>query len=148
MIRGVRVVSGGEDRSSSTYSISSFVYPHSSSFFLLCINDTSADPQAMSVFYATGAGIISATPFGHGLVCSNPIDSFSINWQTTYSDCSRIVTIEGFAWMMFALCIIGFFGIIIDKYEFVSTKKSIYEVDETRQNEKIAATARSSTETA
>ena len=103
-----------------------------------------ADSQAMATFFATGAGIIYATPFGHGLVCSADPSSFPSAWAGFTSDCTRITTIEGFSWIMFALSIIGLVGVIVDKYEVKSVRSAVYE--EGAEKSKPAGSARTSVE--
>lgn len=56
--------------------------------------------QALAVIFGTGAGIFYGTPFGHGLQCGNPVESFSAKYQPFVSQCGRITAIEGLSWTM------------------------------------------------
>ncbi|WRT64300.1 uncharacterized protein IL334_001231 [Kwoniella shivajii] len=84
---------------------------------------------AFGVWWGTGAGIIEATPFGHGLQCKHISDSsrFPANWVPFLGECSRVTAIEGLAWAMFALSVIGLFFTFIDKFNFTSKRSDVYE---------------------
>ena len=56
--------------------------------------------QATGVMFGTGAGIIYATPFGHGLQCSNSLDLIPVNWRPDFHWCRRVTAIEGLSWAM------------------------------------------------
>ncbi|OWZ31226.1 hypothetical protein LQV05_002903 [Cryptococcus neoformans] len=93
---------------------------------------------AFGAWFGTGAGILEATPFGHGLQCRHTWDlsRFPANWQPYVGECSRVTAIEGLAWAMFALSVFGLFWVIADKYNFTSKRSSVYELAE--QGEPIA----------
>jgi hypothetical protein len=62
----------------------------------------------LSVFFATGAGIIrGVTPF-RGTSCGKAVDLYPIIWQPFVDECSRIVSIQAIAWTLctffFGLC--------------------------------------------
>lgn len=82
---------------------------------------------AGSVFFGIVAGLLTATPFGHGLKCGNPVESFPLQYQPFVSQCSRITAIVGLAWALFGLSVIGFFFFIFDKYSLVSKREHVYE---------------------
>lgn len=84
---------------------------------------------AFAVWWGTGAGIIEATPFGHGLQCKNPTSSFPLNWQPFVGECTRVTTIEGFAWIMFALSVVGLFVAFVDKYSITSRRDHVYDIE-------------------
>jgi hypothetical protein len=79
------------------------------------------------VFFGTVAGILEATPFGHGLQCGNPVDKFPANYQPFVDQCSRITAISGLAWAMFGLAVIGFFFLLQDKFSCTSKRAHLYE---------------------
>ncbi|GFZ43685.1 hypothetical protein JCM24511_01405 [Saitozyma sp. JCM 24511] len=81
------------------------------------------------VFWGTGAGIIEATPFGHGLQCNEPPSHFPEPWGNFVGSCSRWTAIEGLAWAMFALSVIGFFYTIIDRYNFTTKRSNVYDIE-------------------
>ncbi|KAL7421783.1 hypothetical protein Q5752_003554 [Cryptotrichosporon argae] len=81
---------------------------------------------ALGVFFGTVAGILYATPFGHGLKCGNPVSSFPSQYQPFVGQCSRITAIEGLSWALFGLSVIGFFATIADKFEFRSKRDYVY----------------------
>ncbi|ORY32233.1 hypothetical protein BCR39DRAFT_564269 [Naematelia encephala] len=84
---------------------------------------------ANGVFFGTGAGIIEGTPFGHGLQCPNPVSAFPTAWQPFVSQCSRVTAIEGLAWAMFALSVIGLFYAFTDKFSIKSQRNILYDVE-------------------
>lgn len=57
---------------------------------------------AFGAWFGTGAGILEATPFGHGFQCRHTWDlsRFPANWQPYVGECSRVTAIEGLAWAM------------------------------------------------
>lgn len=79
------------------------------------------------VMFGTVAGILTATPFGHGLQCGNPVDSFPLQYQPFVNECSRITAIVGLSWTMFGLCVIGFFWFFFDKFSLQSRRANVYE---------------------
>lgn len=103
------------------------------------------------VFWGTGAGIIEATPFGHGLQCNEPPSHFPEPWGNFVGSCSRWTAIEGLAWAMcewdrtdssprrlgrvligyrlVALSVIGFFYTIIDRYNFTTKRSNVYDIE-------------------
>nr|ADE10034.1 unknown [Tremella fuciformis]ADE10047.1 unknown [Tremella fuciformis] len=83
---------------------------------------------AMGVWWGTGAGIFESTPFGHGLQCGNPTASFPAAYQPYVSQCSRVTAIEGLAWAMFALAVIGLFFTFVDKFSIHSRRNDIYDL--------------------
>ncbi|KGB77465.1 hypothetical protein I307_05889 [Cryptococcus deuterogattii 99/473] len=87
---------------------------------------------AFGAWFGTGAGILEGTPFGHGLQCRHTWDlsRFPTAWQPYVGECSRVTAIEGLAWSMFALSVLGLFWVIVDKYNFVSKRSSVYELAE------------------
>lgn len=111
---------------------------------------------AFGAWFGTGAGILEATPFGHGFQCRHTWDlsRFPANWQPYVGECSRVTAIEGLAWAMctfldtygwfianfvsdlVALSVFGLFWVIADKYNFTSKRSSVYELAE--QGEPIA----------
>lgn len=78
------------------------------------------------VFFGTIAGILTATPFGHGIQCKHNADHFSEPWRRFAGDCARIQAIVGLSWAMFGLNTIGFFWAISDKFSCVSKRDSVY----------------------
>ena len=46
------------------------------------------------------------------------LSSFEPIWQPFYSQCSRIVAIEGFAWALFGLCTLLLILIAVDCVKF------------------------------
>lgn len=79
------------------------------------------------VFFGTSAGILTETPFGHGLQCGNPLYKFPENYRPFVRECSRITAITGLSWAMFALAVIAFFFFLIDKFSCVSKRQHVYE---------------------
>ncbi|KAK8866066.1 hypothetical protein IAR55_001217 [Kwoniella newhampshirensis] len=84
---------------------------------------------AFGVWFGVGAGILEETPFGHGLQCKHISDpsKFPTNWVPYLHECSRVTAIEGLAWAMFALAVIGFFFAFTDKFSLTSKRSVVYE---------------------
>ncbi|WWC86412.1 uncharacterized protein L201_001289 [Kwoniella dendrophila CBS 6074] len=84
---------------------------------------------AMGVWFGTGAGILEETPFGHGLQCKHKNDPsrFPEAFRPYLSECSRITAMEGLAWAMFALSVIGFFFAFFDKFSLTAKRSIVYE---------------------
>ncbi|WWC66393.1 uncharacterized protein I206_100295 [Kwoniella pini CBS 10737] len=84
---------------------------------------------AFGVWWGTGAGILYGTPFGHGLQCKHTSDPsrFPANWVPFLGECSRVTAIEGLAWALFALSVIGLFYTFLDKFSFHSKRSSVYD---------------------
>lgn len=69
-------------------------------FFSLCA----------AVFFGVVAGIFrTATPF-RGTSCGAPVDSYPVKWQPYVRECSRIVTMQGISWTLWALYIFVIIG--------------------------------------
>ncbi|WVN85363.1 uncharacterized protein L203_100508 [Cryptococcus depauperatus CBS 7841] len=87
---------------------------------------------AFAAWFGTGAGILEATPFGHGLQCRHTWDlnRFPAEYRPFVGDCSRVTAISGLAWAMFALSVIGLFWVMLDKFKFTSKRNSVYEIAE------------------
>ncbi|WOO78097.1 uncharacterized protein LOC62_01G001650 [Vanrija pseudolonga] len=81
---------------------------------------------ASGVFFGTVAGILTSTPFGHGLQCKNPVESFPPKYQPFYHDCRKVTATVGLAWALFALSVLGFFFMLQDKYSCVSKRNHVY----------------------
>lgn len=81
---------------------------------------------AGAVMSGVVAGLFEMTPFGHGLQCGNPVDSFPEKYRPFYGECSRITAIEGLAWTMFALNIVGLFLTFIDAYSCTARNTHVY----------------------
>ncbi|EDR10893.1 uncharacterized protein LACBIDRAFT_315853 [Laccaria bicolor S238N-H82] len=70
----------------------------------------------LSVFFATGAGIIrGATPF-RGTSCGNAVDLYPVIWQPFVGECRRIVSIQAIAWTLWALYMFMLFGSLAYKF--------------------------------
>ncbi|EJT51034.1 hypothetical protein A1Q2_07149 [Trichosporon asahii var. asahii CBS 8904] len=78
------------------------------------------------VFFGVIAGILTATPFGHGLQCKHNADHFSEPWRRFAGECARIQAIVGLSWALFGLNTIGFFWAIADKFSCVSKRDYVY----------------------
>ncbi|ODO11644.1 hypothetical protein I350_00428 [Cryptococcus amylolentus CBS 6273] len=87
---------------------------------------------AFAAWFGTGAGILEATPFGHGLQCKHTSDlsRFPVKYQPFVSECSRITAISGLAWALFALSVIGLFWVFRDKFALTSKRNNTYDVAE------------------
>ncbi|RXK36510.1 hypothetical protein M231_06232 [Tremella mesenterica] len=94
---------------------------------------------AMGVWWGTGAGIIESTPFGHGLQCGNPVDRFPTVWQPYVHECSRVTAIEGLAWAMFALSVVGLFFTFIDKFSITSRRNVVYNIEAEAEAQPVKA---------
>jgi hypothetical protein len=90
---------------------------------------------AAGVFFGTSAGILTATPFGHGLWCRNPVEKFPANYQPFVSQCARVMAITGLSWALFGLAVIGFFFLLADKFSCVSKRDHIYAPYDTEEKE-------------
>lgn len=79
-----------------------------------------------AVFFATVAGLLYRTPFGHGLKCGMPLIKIDTKFQPWFQECSRITAISAFAWTMFGLSLLGLFWTIQDKFSCVSKREGVY----------------------
>lgn len=88
---------------------------------------------AHGVWWGTVAGILEKTPFGHGLQCGNPASSFPTAYVPFLNDCSKVTAIEGLAWAMFGLSVIGFFLTVFTKFDFTSVRNVVYDLEMTAE---------------
>lgn len=81
---------------------------------------------AAGVMFGVVAGMFQMTPFGHGLQCGNPVESFPEKYRPFVNECSRITAISALAWTMFALSTIGFFWSLFDAFKCTTRNTQIY----------------------
>ncbi|KAL8279833.1 hypothetical protein RQP46_007683 [Phenoliferia psychrophenolica] len=80
----------------------------------------------LAVFWGTGAGIIfQVSPF-HVYSCKFDVATFDPLWQPFYSQCSRIVAIEAFAWSEFGLMCLILILIMVDCVTFTIHREDFY----------------------
>ncbi|KAL1408019.1 hypothetical protein Q8F55_004816 [Vanrija albida] len=92
---------------------------------------------ACGVLFGTVAGILTATPFGHGLQCGNPVDRFPPQYRPFVDDCAKVTATNGLSWAMFALATAGFFFMLQDKYACTSKRDHVYINYEAPEPKKI-----------
>ncbi|GMK57168.1 hypothetical protein CspeluHIS016_0400020 [Cutaneotrichosporon spelunceum] len=81
---------------------------------------------AGAVMSGVVAGLFTATPFGHGLQCSNPVDSFPAKYQPFLGECRKITAITALAWTMFGLNTLALFWLAVDGFSCTRRNTSIY----------------------
>lgn len=81
---------------------------------------------AGAVMNGVVAGLFTMTPFGHGLQCGNPVDSFLPKYQPFVGECSRITAITALAWAMFGINVIGLVGLAVDGFSCTTRNDHLY----------------------